>query len=339
MRTAAIAGGVLVIVLGAVFLLLSRDRAYDRSFDTRVATPAYRDAGPVVLYDEGHLNTHKTTAGYKPLADMLRSDGYAVRTTTQPFTVEQLRVASVLVLALAQGNNPTNDSAAYSDAETAAIADWVRGGGSLLLVSDHWPFAMAARSLAKRFDVDLGGGFAEDPKYHEPARGTSHIVFSEENGLLREHPITRGRSEAERVRRVLTFTGTALKGPAGAVSFLLLSDSATDRPAGPARVVRDGGDVRVMMEYGDPQPAAGRAQGMEARRPYSLLEGRAGRPGEDAELLAGGDEWAVAGEQAEPHRCPSTAVGAQDGSGKADPAAAEVQGFSPPRFQERPDPR
>jgi hypothetical protein len=179
---------------------------------------------------------------------------------------------------LAQGANPTNDSAAYSDAETAAIAEWVRGGGSLLLVTDHWPFGLAARSLVKRFDVDVGGGFAEDPRYHERERGESHIVFSEENGLLRDHPITRGRSADERVRRVLTFTGTSLQGPAGAVPFLLLSDSATERAAGPARVERDGGSVRVLMEYGDPKPAGGRAPGIafEFGRGRVVVLGEAG---------------------------------------------------------------
>ena len=253
---------VVVIAAAASFFLLKRDRPYDRSFETRVANPAYRDSGPVVLYDEGHRNAHTTSAGYKPLADMIRSDGYILRTTSQPFTAQQLGGVSVLVLVLAQGANPTNDSAAYSDSETSAIADWVRGGGSLLLVTDHWPFGLAARSLARRFDVDLSGGFAEDPKYHEPDRGESHLVFSEENGLLREHPITRGRSDAERVRRVLTFTGQSMTGPPGAVPFLLLSDSATDRPPGPARVEREGGNERVLMEYGDPQPAGGRAQGI-----------------------------------------------------------------------------
>lgn len=267
-----------VIVVAAGFILLNRDGPYDRSFDTRVTNPTYRDSGPVVLYDEGHRNTHTTSAGYKPLADMIRSDGYILRTTNQPFTAQQLGGVSVLVLVLAQGANPTNDSAAYTESETSAIADWVRGGGSLLLVTDHWPFGLAARSLARRLGVDLSGGFAEDPKYHEPERGESHLVFSEENGLLREHPVTRGRSDAERVRRVLTFTGQSLNGPAGAVPFLLLSDSATDRPPGPARVEREGGDERVLMEYGDPQPAGGRAQGiaMEFGRGRVVVLGDAG---------------------------------------------------------------
>jgi hypothetical protein len=278
MRKVVIAGLAVLIVLAAAVVLRNQNRAYDPSFDTRVANPTYRDTGPVVLYDEGHRNTHTASGGYKPLADMIRSDGYRLRTTDQPFRAQQLDGARVLVLVLAQGANPTNDSAAYSDSETTAIADWVRGGGSLLLITDHWPFGLAAGSLARRFDVHLSGGFAEDPTYHDPERGTSHLVFSEENGLLRAHPITRGRSAAERVRRVLTFTGQSVKGPAGAVPFLRLSDSATDRPPGPARVEREGGTERVLMEYGDPQPAGGRAQGiaLEFGRGRVVVLGEAG---------------------------------------------------------------
>lgn len=278
MRRIALVTVLVAVLAAAAFFFLNRDTSYDRSFDTRVAAPAYRDSGPVVLFDEGHLNSHKTTTGYKPFADLLRSDGYTVVTTTQPFTAEQLRVASVLVLVLAQGSNPTNDSAAYSAKETAAIAEWVGSGGSLLLVTDHWPFGLAARSLASRFAVELSGGFVEDSKYHEPERGGSHLVFSAENGLLGDHPITRGRNEAERVRRVLTFTGGSMKGPDGAAFFLELSDSATVRPPGPARFERDGGNERVLMSYGDPQPAGGHAQGiaLEFGRGRVVVLGEAG---------------------------------------------------------------
>jgi hypothetical protein len=272
MRKAIIAVSILVLIAAAVYFLLNRESTYDRSFDTRVATPAYRDSGPVVLYDEGHRNTHSASGAYRPLVEMLRSDGYVVRTTAAPFTPDALRDVAVLMLVSAQGSNPTNDSAAYTEAETAAIAEWVRGGGSLLLVMDHWPYGLAVRSLARRFDVDVQGGFVEDPAHHEPERGTSHLVFSEENGLLRAHPITRG------VKRVLTFTGTSVSSPPGSVAFLLLSDSATERAPGPARVEKDGSNTRVLMEYGDPRPAAGRAQGiaLEVGRGRVVVLGEAG---------------------------------------------------------------
>ena len=262
MAKAAIVSIAAIAISAVVWLVLNRDNSYDRSFDTRVANPAYRDSGPVVLYDEGHLNSHTTTAAYKPLADMIRSDGYRLRTTSQPFSAAGLNGAAVLVLVLARGSNQTNDSAAYTDAETAAIAEWVRGGGALFLITDHWPYGLAARSLGRRFGVEMGAGLVEDPVYHLRERGASHLIFSDDNGLLKAHPITSGRNAGERVHRVLTFTGQSLQGPAGAVAFLQLSDSAIEYPPGPAHVETRGGDVRVSMEYGKAIPARGRAQGL-----------------------------------------------------------------------------
>ncbi len=270
-KTTIAAGAVLSAALvGAVLLFMNREEPYDRAFDTRVGDPAYPAEGPVVLYDEGHRNVHTTTEGYKPFADLLRSDGYTVRVSQQPFSTGTLQGVSVLVLVLARGANETEDGAAYSEAEADAIEAWVRGGGALLLVADHWPFGSAAMSLARRFDVALGTGFVQDTVHDEPGRGDSHLVYSEENGLLRDHPIVRGRRDDERVRRVLTFTGTSIEGPVDAAAFLVLSDAATARPPGPSRVERDGGDVRVIMEYGDPVSAAGQAQGI-------ALEVQAGR--------------------------------------------------------------
>jgi hypothetical protein len=87
-------------------------------------------------------------------------------------------------------------------------------------------------------------------------------VFSRDNRLLGDHPVTNGRNAAERVQKVLTFTGQSLRGPADSTAFLILSNSAVDRPATTPRVERDGDDVRVSMDYGDPVPAKGRAQGL-----------------------------------------------------------------------------
>ena len=272
-RKRVIAGtAIAVIVAGIVlsFLLLTPEPQYDPAFDTHVSDPAYRTDGPVVLFDEGHLNSHTTTGGYRPLADLLRNDGYRLRVLQQPVSSPALEGVSVLVLALARGTNDANDNPAYSEAEMATIESWVRGGGSLLLVTDHWPYGPAVSPLARRFDVEMGAGMVEDATHHDPERGESHLVFSAENGLLRDHPIVRGRKPAERVRRVLTFTGQSIKGPPAAVPFLALSDAATERPPGRPDVERDGSDVRVSMMYGEPVGAAGRAQGL-------ALEVEAGR--------------------------------------------------------------
>ncbi len=93
------------------------------------------------------------------------------------------------------------------------MCDWVRGGGTLLLVVDHYPTGHAAEILARRFDVDLGKEQRSD-RANAPAGGTGGaILFSRDNKLLADHPITRGRNDEERVNQVVTFTGSRSKGP------------------------------------------------------------------------------------------------------------------------------
>jgi hypothetical protein len=227
-----------------------------------VTAPAYQGGGPTVLYDEGHLNVHTADGGYKPFADLIRGDGYDLRVARHALTAQELQDVSVLVVVLARGPNDTNDAPALTESEVTIIDQWVRGGGSLLLVTDHWPFGAAAASLAARFEVQLGLGLVEDPEHHDPGRGSSHLVFTADNGLLRDHPILRGRSAAEQVHRILTFTGQSIHGPAIAVPFLTLSGVATERAPSAPVVERDGRDIRVIMEYGAPMSAAGRAQGL-----------------------------------------------------------------------------
>jgi hypothetical protein len=87
-------------------------------------------------------------------------------------------------------------------------------------------------------------------------------VYSRENGLLVSHPITDGRSAEESIARVVTFTGQSISVPARAVPFLKLGATARDfRPLAP-KIAKSGNDTRVIPQYADPEPAAGRAQGI-----------------------------------------------------------------------------
>jgi hypothetical protein len=124
----------------------------------------------------------------------------------------------------------------------------------------------------------MGKGIVQDPQHCEPGLGDSHLVFSRANGLLREHPITRGRHAGERIQRVLTFTGQSLGAQPGAADFLSLGDTATDRPPALPKVERRGGNVTVTMEYGEPVTAKGRAQGvaLEAGQGRVVVLGEAG---------------------------------------------------------------
>lgn len=275
----------LIVVIGFVFsaggliaYIANREELYDPNFDTRIAEPAYQANRPRVMYDEAHLNVHTAGGRYKGFADLIGNDGYDVQINRDAFTTDRLMGVSVLVIVGAQGASDSNDRPAFTESEIGAVDQWVRSGGSLLLITDHFPFDAAAESLGRCLGVDIASGIVEDPLHHEPSLGESHLIFSRENSLLHDHAITQGRNRAERIERVLTFTGTSLRGPEEAMAFLCLSDAAVDRPAWVPTVEKIGGDVRVTVNYGDPVSATGRAQGvaMEVGMGRLVVLGEAG---------------------------------------------------------------
>jgi len=205
----------------------------DPEFNPAVANPAYTKSEPRVLFDEAHHNFHTTDGRYKPFADLLRNDGYRVVRNRQPFSKEVLNSFKVLVIANALGAEEMDDTgadeSAFTEEECQAVQDWVKGGGSLLLIADHAPFGGAASSLASRFGVDMSKAFTYD-QANSVAGNPSVLIFSRDNKLLASHPITDGRDEKERVNRVESFTGQSLKGPADSVAILKLSDTAKDTP-------------------------------------------------------------------------------------------------------------
>ncbi len=243
----------------------------DPNFNTKVAHPAYAGGPghPRVLFDEAHHNFHTASGRYKPFAELITSDGYQVIPNKEKFTRDVLSKGDILVIANALGAErmgmPEASNPAFTDAECDAVRDWVQGGGSLLLITDHAPMGSAAQCLAKRFGVNLSTGAVGDPKNSE--EGETFLVFSRQNHLLGDHPITRGRDDSERVNKVQTFTGTSLKGPEGSVPILKLADTAVDHSFGV-----DNKEVS----------AAGRAQGLA----FPFGQGRVVVMGEAAELSA-----------------------------------------------------
>lgn len=202
----------------------------DPDFDARVADPAYRKNGPRVVIDEAHHNVHTASGGYKPFADLIAADGYRIESNRAPFTPETLKDWDVLVIANPRGASPDapladRGKAAFTDAEADAVRDWVKAGGSLLLIADHFPIGSAARILAGRFGVDMSNGWTEDPRLKE---GVGALAFQRKDGSLADHPITRGRRRSERIERVGTFLGQSLAGPPGSVPLLRLSSEARD---------------------------------------------------------------------------------------------------------------
>ena len=199
-----------------------------------------------VMLDEAHHNIMATASGgYRPLVHALTEAGFDVTSNTLPFRPDRLATTNIVVVANPNGAGERASIAeratsAFTESEIDALEEWVKGGGGLLLVTDHYPTSVAARSLAQRFGVKLSSGWTDDPNNRRTLPGYGpvfgHLVFSLENGLLPEHPITRGADEDEKIEGVSTVTGGSMEGPPGSVPLLPLSSSAVDWiPTGTSR--------------------------------------------------------------------------------------------------------
>ncbi|MCI0351897.1 MAG: hypothetical protein L0Z53_20950 [Acidobacteriales bacterium] len=250
-------------LLGSAYARFVTAQTPNPNFDAHVSTPAYVSNHPRVLFDAAHFNFHTAERNYKPFADLIKNDGYEVMTNQRKFTPETMKDVRVLVIANALGAkgvlallaNAAGFSralhwkfSAFSAEECKVVEDWVIRGGGLLLISDHAPTGNATQALGARFDVDMSNWWVEDWRHSDPD-AYGWLVFSRENRLLLSHPVIEGRSSAEQVDRVITFTGQSLEGPPGSIPFLALADTAREYPA------QTGPDK-------DGRSAAGRAQGV-----------------------------------------------------------------------------
>jgi hypothetical protein len=219
------------IVVLTVSQLVYGQHLADAEFDASVAKPSYQKSGPRVMFDEAHFNYHTMADRFKPFVDLLTNDGYRVVRNREPFTKKSLSTFKILVIVNPLGadiDDADAEKPALTTEEIALINEWVRDGGSLLLAVDVGPFANATATLAAQFGVEMTGKLVKDAANAESQGRSDLIVFSTENKLLLGHPITQGRSADETLKRVICFSGQALKGPESAAVLLKLTDTATE---------------------------------------------------------------------------------------------------------------
>jgi hypothetical protein len=193
---------------------LAAQQVADTAYTPPIPDPEFASGqGPLVLIDEAHNNFHTADGRYQAFARLLRRDGYVVAPNTRPFTAAALARADVLVIAnaLAEKDADAGDwrlptPSAFTQAEIDAVEEWVRRGGSLLLIADHMPIPGAAEALAAAFGLRFHNGFTRDT-----IAGMGWGTFRRSDGSLRSHPIVDGRTLAERVDSVMTFTGQAFR--------------------------------------------------------------------------------------------------------------------------------
>ncbi len=211
-----------VIVLLMATRIVSAQQEADPKYKPPLPRPAYESGkGPRVAIDEAHHNFHTAEGRYKPFAELLRRDGYRVDGLRQPFSAESLKGVDILVISNALHERNAENWApihlsAFTKDEITAVHSWVEKGGSLFLIVDHPPFPGAASDLAKAFQVEFSNGHATAGHWKQNGGEDS---FEPKTGL-KECTITRGRSEAEKVTKVVTYAGSAFKPPKGAIPVM-----------------------------------------------------------------------------------------------------------------------
>jgi hypothetical protein len=187
---------------------------------------------------------------------LIKNDGCEVTATDKQITNEVLSGFDIYIIANARGKGELNDSPAFTDAECNTIKEWVSNGGSLLLITDHFPMGSAVEILASKFGVEMQKGMVQDSVYHDKSStDESQLEFSRENKLLADCDITKG------IDKVITFTGQSIQCKDSCISFLNLSDMAYDMTA-KTEVLKDGDNTRVNVTFNNPQSAKGRSQGL-----------------------------------------------------------------------------
>lgn len=194
----------------------------DRAFRPPVPNPAYEvGSGPTVCVDAGHNNFHTLDGGFWAFGELARRDGYRTQSADGRISLATLVACDVFVIANAQlpirswAEYPYPTPGGFATDEIDLLHRWVGSGRALLLIADHMPLAGVATELAARFGVTFHDGFAMPDQQGEPT------LFRMDDGTLRPHAIVRGRSAAESVTSVRSFTGQAFEAP-GAEAILVL---------------------------------------------------------------------------------------------------------------------
>ncbi len=214
--------GLFVLVVSSAF----GEQMADLEYRPLVVAPAYEPGrGPSVAIDEAHHNFHTAEGQYKPFAELVRRDGYRVRSLTNSATAASLENLRVLVIANPlHERNVTNwtlpTPSAFTRDEISAIHQWVERGGSLFLILDHMPFPGAGGDVANAFGIQFSNGFAVSKTTGEP----STFIFRPGSGGLVQSAVTQGRTLQEQITQVATFVGSAFTVPTNATPILVFSD-------------------------------------------------------------------------------------------------------------------
>ncbi|MEP7197790.1 MAG: hypothetical protein ABI851_14820, partial [Saprospiraceae bacterium] len=178
----------------------------DNTFDVSVAEPKLSALRPKVLFDESHKEHHQIERTYKPLADLITNDGCIVNSNLRPIDKISLSKTDIYAIVTAMGKEDPGAISPFTTNEINSLENWVSNGGSLLLVTEHYPFGLAMKPLLNKFGIDVHNGYTEDTLLNATDVKDALLFEKSNRNLNATHPI------CQNVERVYTFTGASIKG-------------------------------------------------------------------------------------------------------------------------------
>jgi hypothetical protein len=201
----------------------------------------------VILVDEAHANRHGIGTAEIPgtlrwIVAPAEASGIDVRANRSVISSQSLSGVSLLVIA---GVPATSTGGTVTADEVKSIATWIREGGSLLLLTDHAPYAQALEGLAQELGVRFSLETVSDPAFADPrAPESARLVFNSANGLLAATELTDG------VRQVVTYGGQAVSRAAtGTISVLSLAPTVMTETGRKLTPVVGGGRLAQMIAF------------------------------------------------------------------------------------------
>lgn len=193
--------------------IIAQQQRPDNSFEINIENPKYaEDKTALIGIDASHNNLHKLDGGFAPFAKLMRADGYQLKSVSK-ITDDNLKLVNTLVIANAihpsnLGNWVRPIAGAFETQEIRILHNWVRNGGSLMVIADHMPYAGATNELAEAFGFSYEDGFVMNEKQIWPPE-----TYSKKQGNLFETVLTKN------IDSLAGFTGSGLKAPDDAIKI------------------------------------------------------------------------------------------------------------------------
>jgi hypothetical protein len=256
---------VILLKLSLVFYFpqTTHAQSVDTEFDASIRTPAYQSSGPVIMIDEAHYNLSNDDT-YGPLFKLLKADGYYLKYNSSKLSSNILKGADVMVIINPRGGRYMDkEQSVFLKEEGAILTNWIKNGGSLLLIIDNFYSVAASRNLLTTLKVQVSGGTVTDSKnYDRASMRRENLVFSRDNNLLPDHTIINGRHSDERVSTIHSFSGTSLIVNPIATNLLRLSEFAKECPPDSVWTSGKGLFKQTYVRFVDPVSVKDHSQGI-----------------------------------------------------------------------------